>query len=127
MGDSAGERIYETGDRIEFPDVITNIGGWYNNYFHEFTCPMLGVYTFSVSVMSSIGGIARVKIMIDGIVMVTALTDGTSTAQYGHSTNIVIVECDQGQKVWAECNKDCVFYDNSFRYTTFSGMLIHAM
>ena len=60
-----------------------------------------------------------------------AFSDGTTDGSYtfyGHSTNIVVAECGQGQKVWAEClNGECIVHDNTNRYTTFSGMLLHAM
>ena len=132
-GDESDEREYETGERIEFPVVVSNIGGYYNNDLHEFTCPVTGIYMFTVSVRSGNGGTARLTIILGGTQVVSAHSDGRNEGPegsytfYGHGSNIAVVECDQGQKVWVDCRQDARVFDNALWFTTFSGVLLHAV
>ena len=124
------DRVYEHGERIEFPDVITNIGSYYNSNLNEFKCPVSGMYMFTTSTMSSNGLIGLTSIMLDGTLTVATYADGSNDGlhdQFGHSTNFVIVECDEGQRVWVQCFSICELYDDLFRYATFSGILLHTI
>ena len=129
MGD-AQDREYEGNARIEFPAVVTNIGGYYNSDLHEFTCPTPGLYMFTVSIRSGNGGDAPVRLMLDEAPLIAVYADARHDELLYHSstsTNIVVAECDEGQKVWAQCFvRDCTVFDSGSRYSSFSGMLLHA-
>ena len=117
-----------TGDHIEFPEVITNVGGGYNAQQHEFICPTSGIYLFSTSLVSGWDILNGISIVVDGNRMIWPWTDGRSGNQRGQGTAVLMVECQQGQKVWVECQSDtCIIWDNQDNYCTFSGTLLHSL
>ena len=113
------------GDRINFPEVITNVGGSYMPGTSEFICPVSGVYMFSATMMSQKDryGVFNIKIGTDQ--KAAAWSDGRGNA-FGNGNNIAIVECDGGQRVWVECgyNTSQFYGDETNYYNTFTGMLV---
>ena len=61
--------------------------------------------------------------MVDGVRKVGTFSDGRGTSQHGHGSNMVVVECNKGQKVWVEGRGD--LFDNISNYSTFTGILLH--
>ena len=118
---------YSTNQLVEFPVVLANFGNWYNPQFHEFTCPVNGVYLFTVSTLGDTAKLGVVNIMVNRDSKVTAFADGRGSGIYGHSTNQVITECDQGGKVWIRSDRDMTVHDNTRNYGTFSGLLLHTL
>ena len=126
MASSGNTFFYQPGDRVEFPEVITNVGGGYNSSNNEFTCPVSGIYFFSASARTQPGDKAYFRIKLDDVKVVTSIVDAITLTKGAHSTSIVIVECTAGQKVWCNCHyQTCTIYGSTAHYTVFSGMLVH--
>ena len=115
---------YNSGDRGKFPVVLSNIGGGYNAGSHEFTCPVSGVYMFSTSTLTGPQAYGIMSIMVNGVRTVTTHADSHGNA-WDQGTNMVVVNCDHGQKVWVRSDRDIMVHDNMKHYSTFSGMLLH--
>ena len=116
-----------TGDKIYFPEVITNVGGSYIPGTSDFICPVRGVYMFSATLMSQNGENGLIVIKVDGTDTAAIYPDG-SGGSHGHTTALAIVECEAGDRVWMECAAaDTRIHVNpNYHYNTFSGMLVHA-
>ena len=124
MGEAPGyTRSYSHGDQVEFPVVLTNIGGAYNPTTGDFMCPISGTYMFAVSLMSGHQALGAASITVDDERKVSARPDGRDAA-HGHSSNMLVTACTQGQRVWVQAF-GWRLYDDSRNHGTFSGMLIY--
>ena len=122
---SGGNRAYTSipGPTVLFPVVLTNIGGGYNPTTSKYTCPVTGVFFFSVAIMSRYGYLANPYLVVDGVWTVRPYADGREGSQHGHSSNMMVMECNKGQKVWVEGVGD--LFDDASNYSTFTGILLH--
>ena len=106
---------------------MSNIGGSYFPGQHEFICPTPGVYIFSLVILSTVSQAAGIKLMVDNSEVVTVF----AMVGHGQGTNIAMIECGQGQKVWAEPYRGNSEIHGStlehWNWSTFSGMLVHTM
>ena len=95
-------------------------------YSSEFICPVSGLYLFYATLMSEKNGYGRIVMKVNGEHRAAIYPDGRSMT-YGHSSNLIMVECHPGQKVWMECAMDgtMVNVNPLWHYNTFSGMLLH--
>ena len=82
---------------------------------------------FSTTLISQYDEVGRIVIKVEGADTVSIYPDGRG-GSHGHTTGLVIVECDAGGRVWIECTADLSrFHVNiDFHLNTFSGMLVHA-
>ena len=82
---------------------------------------------FSATLMSQYGANGQVIIKVDGVETTAIFLDGTR-GSYGHTTNLAIVECDAGGRMWMKCATDNtkIYMNPSYNQNTFSGMLDHA-
>ena len=118
-------RSYSGTVKVDFPVVLSNIGNGYDPSTSQFTCLVSGVYMFSVAVMTTIDSTGLVHIMVDDVRKVATYADGRGS-HHGHSTNMVVVECTQGQKVWIQIHDSIrKLFDDAFNYGTFTGILLH--
>ena len=123
MDTSNKVKAYKAGDRIQFPNVLSNFGGYYNAKLHEFTCPVTGIYLCSTSTMSGHNGLGVVLIMLDNTRLVSTYANGRNI-HYGHSTNMVVAHCKKGQKVWVKTDRSITVWRGANNYNTFSAMLL---
>ena len=117
-------QYYYAGERIQFDNIITNYGGYFDEANSTFTCPVQGLYMFTVNIMAYSSDQFGARIVINGVTLVTAWADNASSV-YNQASNTVIVECGPGDDVWSEAVIADYIYCNSVdRYSTFSGVLI---
>ena len=123
----SGSLSCNEGDRINFPNVITNVGGGYIPGTSEFIRPVSGVYMFTAVVTSARDEYGRFEIILDGTKKATVWSDGRVNG-YGQASNTVILECNAGNKVWVECAYSTSRVNDTpdHLYNIFSGMLVHA-
>ena len=127
---SGGDRTYAPNARVQFPVVLTNVGGAYDATSSEFQCPVHGLYMFSVSLLSMYGKAGLAHIMVNGKMKVSTYADGRSAPNLGHSTNVVLTECGAGHKVWIQVYSIAgyvYFHDGTYNSGTFSGVLLHLL
>ena len=120
---------YGKWERIQFPKVISNFGRFYNTKANECTCPVSGIYMFSVKILSDHGTRAWASIMINNKQLVSTLAHGTDVYLYsriGTGSNIVVAHCKKGDKVWVRnpTSESMKLHDEIRHYTSFSGFLI---
>ena len=122
---------YSDNDVVIFDRLITNLGNGYSTTTNRFTCPIHGLYSFSVSIfqaydtnfpiacviyLENVGEIGEVTVKAHGA---EEITDASSTTSY--------VECMEGQRVWVEVDDSdggAVYGGIYEPDTMFSGALI---
>ena len=123
------ERTVNPNSVVPFPVVVTNIGGGYDPTSGKYTCPVDGVYVFSVSVLSQHSKLGLCSLIVGWDKKTTAYADGRGSS-FGHSTNMITTQCNAGQQVWCQSYHDTLHvyvYDSEYRYSTFSGFLLHKL
>ena len=119
----ATSRTLNSGDVIDFPYVISNVGNAYDPVSDVFTCPYDGVYAFHVHILSATDDICNAAIVLNGDTMTSAFADNVaSTSQ--QASNAAYVECEAGGRVWVEATTTGSTYSNTNRYVTFSGHFV---
>ena len=114
---SGGDRSYSPNAIVQFPVVITNIGGAYDKNTGIFQCPHKGIYLITVSVLSQSNQIGLVHIMKNGRKLVSTWAHGRQ-GSHGHSTNLVVVECVVGEKIWIQAYPDPTVHETTVKAET---------
>ena len=119
---SANQYLYPA-QRVPFDDVISNFGGHYSIDTYGFTCPVHGVYTFSMSINQYDNDIIQGAIYRNNREVIRCLAD--NEGGYDSSSATVIVEGEAGDEVYVRV----VGFDGKFDGNTspchFSGFLLH--
>ena len=105
---------------IQFGEALTNIGGFFNTDTGIFTCPVNGLYLFSMSIHTNYDVNINAVIYKDGIELVKI---ASSIAGAIHGVNSIVTECNMFQPVWVEC----VDIEGSIpgdRKSSFTGVLL---
>ncbi|XP_056014501.1 multimerin-1-like [Ostrea edulis] len=114
-----------SGGTLVFPSVITNIGGGYNPSTGIFSAPNDGLYVFYVSGLESgsrhLG--LDIHVVLNGVSKVRLVDD--RVASYQTVTNMVVLNLQQGNRVWVKHMNANGYYSESVPITTFSGFQIH--
>ena len=123
---SDGNIYYNTDDILIFDSTATNIGGYYDTSSWQFLCPADGMYAFSFSALTTQMERFYGSIMKESTQLVSVFGETAGTSGFNNGvTNFVITACSKGERVWIRCLGDGhAIYDNSNRYTTFSGVLL---
>ena len=117
-------RSYSSGARIEFPIIITNEGAGFIPGQHEFVCPVSGMYQFAYSTLSNWEQNSIAGIWIEDTLLVSSHASGPGN---GEASNIVLVHCNSGNKVYVQCgNSACYPYGDYRNMHTFAGFLVSA-
>ena len=116
---------FNKGDVVQFNQVLTNVGGGYNESSGEFVCPVSGLYEFEIHALTDDGRIFFFSLQQNDVTKVTIY--GTSSSFQG-SSNSAILKVKQGDvlKVVAE-DKSYVYATDRETYTTFSGHLLNVL
>ena len=115
---------YNFGDVIIFPDIVTNIGNHYNAQTGIFTCPITGMYNIQLTVMSLQYAFAIVNIVHEGTAVGTAY--GVNS-DYDQGSASVVIVCNAGDEVWAQCDVSSTGLTGSRPYNVFSGFLLYPL
>ena len=123
------DRTYAPNARVQFPVVLTNVGEAFDATANEFQCPVTGLYLFTMSLLSQHRKVGVAHIIVNGERKVSMHPDGRDAA-YGHSTNVVLTECEAGHKVSIQVHPSKgtgYFHDSGYNLGTFSGVLLHLL
>ena len=91
---------YSPGSIIQFGLALTNLGDFYNVDTSIFTCPVNGLYMFSISIFTNDNDYIDANIYKDGSELVQIYS---ASAGAIHGVNSVLTECNVFQPVWVEC------------------------
>ncbi|XP_052760728.1 uncharacterized protein LOC128203368 [Mya arenaria] len=105
-----------------FKEVLTNVGGGYNNSTGVFTCPADGAFLFTIH-LCVYTKYCNYAIMIDGIKHTKGSIKDDDWGDCITAESIAIVKT--GSKVWVENYGDAGFYDNAISFNHFSGIMIY--
>nr|XP_002739445.1 PREDICTED: complement C1q subcomponent subunit B-like [Saccoglossus kowalevskii] len=113
-----------SGDQpVTYDNIYTNIGGHYNESTGNFTCPLSGVYYFTMAaVKPRDGNNLDICFMKNQIQLTCAYSN---TAGYGTGTNSIILELHEGDGIWVKLGWSYALFSSSSGYTTFSGYMIN--
>ena len=110
---------FNRDDVIQFPDISSNFGNYYNSQTGIFLCPYDGVYIFFSSLFGEGSDVAG-QIRRD----LTGFSSTVSEVEFTSGSNMAVMDCMRGQKVWMRQQLDNDVYFGASR-CTFSGYLLH--
>ena len=105
---------------IVFDDVVTNIGGAYNNHHGTFVAPTSGVYVFHTSVLT-VGHALTAKVVKNGQTLARLL----DSRDRDHAGQTVIVVLNKGEDIYIQVEYDNDSIVHGYMYSTFSGFLLY--
>ena len=118
-----GNMKYNSDDIVIFNSTVSNIGGYYQTNSSQFICPVDGMYAFTLNAMTGYSDEFYGAIMKESDRFVSILGLNPTGSHDGVS-NSVIIACSKGERVWIRCLTDGdAVYNDSRRFTTFSGVL----
>ena len=116
------------GKNIHFDSIIYSGGGYYNVSTRTFTCPVSGIYLFSIQAWDGLGNrFIDITLYKDDIEIITASTVdskyGSADYETGHAVTITF--CERNSRVFVRVSRmssGVVFCPSC---TTFAGMLLY--
>ncbi|XP_061176098.1 cerebellin-3-like [Saccostrea echinata] len=105
-----------------FPSVINNVGGGYNPTTGIFTAPIDGDYIFFLAVSEYNRQHSKVDIVMNGVSKVRTL--GSSGSAYQTGVNMVFLQLNERDAVWARAYAGRGYNTEGVPITTFSGFLL---
>ena len=114
---------YQPEQPVIFDNVISNFGSAFDPQSSVFTCPVTGVYMFSVHLMGLAGSHAQVALFVDAGVVFQVISDNIRGA-YNPASNVAFASCYQGQSVWIKTFLRSNQQIYEYSYTSFSAMLM---
>lgn len=110
---------YTDKSRLNFAEVISNIGGHFNREDDEFNCPTSGMYLFSATICSQIASRAHASIVLNtNTVLSRLIAEDKNTHDCGSMD--VVSEIRVGDKIWMRSENFSMFDTQTY----FSGVLI---
>ena len=126
---------YNIYNKIQFPIILTTMGGGYDPTTGVFTAPATGSYIFLVSIYTSGSkdNNCRAQLMRRAsggadTVVVSMLNYDSGAEDYMYYSSIMhgIVSLSRGDTVWVMAARStCHLYGNSRHYNHFTGALMH--
>ena len=121
------DAIYSSGSIVEFDTIVTNTGNHYAPSNYTFTCPIKGMYMFSVSVLSNTYSYdSPLAILKDNVVLIYMYLNSYGSYSFPTASAVVIAECDLGQHVYVEATGSA-YIDGEADSSHFSGALIQRL
>ena len=112
------------GELVSFDDVISNFGSFYSAETYIFTCPVHGVYAFSIAInqydRSDVRGILYRN--NDELIRTTADNEG----YFDSVSATVVAECNTGDQVFVVVDIAGNF-DGTWSPSHFTGYLLHPL
>ena len=115
------------GEIAAFGDVMTNIGDGYDSQSGVFTCPIHGLYFFTVSLLSLNNPTGMYHQLRKNGELIVSVFDNHPGFHHQASQS-AILELTTGDRVWIQSGgANRGFYSSINRHSSFSGFLINAM
>jgi len=118
--------LINDNEMIRFDHVLTNVGAAYDGNIGMFQCPTPGYYVFFVNFLVFPQKRLETQIVKNGNV-IQEVYAGTQDNGHGPGSNMVIVQLQQGDRVWVRVHD---FYHNTGDildgpWCTFNGFLVY--
>lgn len=116
------------GEPVILQKTLVNAGEGYNTATGKFTAPVSGYYSFTVVIESKNYGSCVIRMVVDGQNTLDVVVEPYHSEQNLHGVNAGVVSLDAGQQVWIEpyqVNTPFLEGTDYYRFTTFSGVLLH--
>ncbi|XP_062611256.1 uncharacterized protein LOC134273095 [Saccostrea cucullata] len=104
---------------IIFDNIITDIGGNYNQHSGDFICPENGVYTFSWTLFCSRGGYIYSQIVVNSNSVGALFCSGQGADEIRATTGVVVVEINQGDVVYIRTHPSNPIVGTLYSKTTY--------
>ncbi|VDN96697.1 unnamed protein product [Rodentolepis nana] len=108
------------GNRAKMSNVITNVGGAYDQHNGQFCAPIDGVYSFIVAISAQGNKQAAVRLMHNENHIFDVWSD---SRPWSTATNHAIVIMKKSDCVWLQL-RESAFYLYGYMYSTFAGHLL---
>lgn len=115
---------------VTFDTVISDVAGNYDTNTNKFTCTIPGYYLFTFTIGAREDESPYVGLLHNGNYIVRMHTHPAGTTRLYHDmgTNSALILLAAGDQVWLKNdNTDALYSTNGWRWTTFTGILLHAM
>ena len=93
-------RSYIFEEPVVFNNVISDVSNSYDPITSAFTCPISGVYSFTVSLIGQVNQRVRVWLNLESQRLCQVYI--TVSQGYNHGSNTIVTRCDAGERVWVE-------------------------
>lgn len=103
--------------------LVTNVGSAYNTKTGRFTAPVRAIYQFNVTIAAQMGHKAAVRLMKNGIWVVTIRADSATNQALASASNVAILSLEGGDEISLQLISEASHVHGSM-FTTFSGHLI---
>ena len=113
------------GDIVTFDEETTNIGEDFNLAQGKFTCEIPGAYVFSFTVMVFAGS-AGISLVKNGDIVVGTYTRNGNN-YIDQATVMAVLQLQSGDQVWMKYSHRGRIYTESYKFSSFSGFLLHEM
>ena len=107
---------------VLFDDVISNFGGHYSNETYTFTCPVYGVYVFTMTIIQWDFYIIQADLYRNSDFLIRAWAD--DEGYMDSSTATVFIECQKGDQVYVSVAYGG-YFDGGLTSCHFTGYLVH--
>ena len=107
---------------VPFDLVLSNFGGHYSNTTFSFTCPVYGVYMFSITINSREYTVVRGALFRNTIELIQSRADDEGF--YDSSTSTIVTECNAGDQSFVSVDASGNF-DGGSAKCHFTGYLLH--
>ena len=117
---SSEDTDYDKGTTVLFNQIVTNIGGYYDNNLGVFMCPISGIYQFSSSLFTSGGYKIDANVVKENVKLLAIFSNNDDNTQ---ASTTVFTECMAFEKVWVQSSGDDYRVAGG-RQSSFSGALM---
>ncbi|XP_077997915.1 uncharacterized protein LOC144451031 [Glandiceps talaboti] len=112
---------------IVYEKVYSNDGNGYSTSTGKFTCPVSGMYYFSISGMQQSNSYIFYACLIKNATRLPCIyAHNSGDRLYGAASNSVIIDVDQGDEIWVRLHSGTAVYGGGNEETTFSGYLLYS-
>ena len=114
---------------IVFANMVTNLGGSYNQLHGVFTAPRAGVYLFSSSILSDTAAHStnvHAAITLNGRIVAKMIAISEANKHRDQGAQTVILDLKQGDQVWVKnVDNNDVSICGLNGFSTFSGYMLY--
>lgn len=117
----------QNGQTLVFPNILSNVGGGYNNQDGVFTAPFDGAYAFFCKItQSSNNDDMYFQFILNGSAKTNNLVFGRSDRTHRTSSNLIILQLIHGDMVWIKMSQGGHHYNwGAGGDQSFSGFMLY--